>query len=141
MSSSFARKSILQIFKRLRHGSLDLVLGGETLSFGDAASPLRACVAVHNDRFFSRLLFGGDDGAGDSFVDGDWSSPDLVPVIRLAIRNMEQLEGGSGWASWANRAFYRLKHRLRPNTVDGSRRNIREHYDLSNDFFRLFLHF
>jgi len=139
MSSSFARKSILQIFKRLRHGSLDLVLGGETLSFGDAASPLRACVAVHNDRFFSRLLFGGDDGAGDSFVDGDWSSPDLVPVIRLAIRNMEQLEGGSGWASWANRAFYRLKHRLRPNTVDGSRRNIQEHYDLSNDFFRLFL--
>ena len=139
MSSSFARKSILQIFKRLRHGSLDLVLGGETLSFGDAASPLRACVAVHNDRFFSRLLFGGDDGAGDSFVDGDWSSPDLVPVIRLAIRNMEQLEGGSGWASWANRAFYRLRHRLRPNTVDGSRRNIREHYDLSNDFFRLFL--
>jgi cyclopropane-fatty-acyl-phospholipid synthase len=100
---------------------------------------LRASIAVHDERFFSRVLWGGDDAAGDSYVDGDWSSPDPVAVVRLAARNLSELEGGNPLLSFASRLFHRLRHRMNRNTVAGSRRNIQAHYDLSNDFFRLFL--
>jgi cyclopropane-fatty-acyl-phospholipid synthase len=136
---SFARKAVLKMLGRIRHGSLELVCPGETLLFGERDAELRACVAVHNERFFSRLLWGGDDAAGDSFVDGDWSSPDLIAVVRLAARNQGQLEGGDALLARAYRTFHRLRFQMQRNTVEGSRRNIHAHYDLSNDFFRLFL--
>jgi cyclopropane-fatty-acyl-phospholipid synthase len=107
--------------------------------FGDGSSPLRATIAVHNDRFFSRALFGGDVGMGESYMDGDWSSPDLVSVIRLAVRNLSLLEEENKLLSSFSRAIDAVRHRLRDNTISGSRRNTHAHYDLSNDFFRMFL--
>jgi cyclopropane-fatty-acyl-phospholipid synthase len=70
---------------------------------------------------------------------GDWWSPDLVSLIRIVVQNIRPLEGGSHLLSAGSRWFFGLRHRLRRNTVAGSRRNIAAHYDLSNDFFRLFL--
>jgi cyclopropane-fatty-acyl-phospholipid synthase len=139
MTSSFARKALLQTLGHLRRGCLDIIDGGDTWRFGDRDSDLRATVVVHNERFFSRALFGGQEGAGDAYMDGDWSSPDPVAVIRVAVRNLEQLEGGNAALSWLSRLANRLRHRGRANSIEGSKRNIGEHYDLSNDFFRLFL--
>jgi cyclopropane-fatty-acyl-phospholipid synthase len=139
MTSSFARKVLLKTLAGLKHGSLKLIHGSETFDFGDAQSDLRACVMVHDERFFSRVLFGGEDGAGDSYAAGDWSSPDVVAVIRLSIRNLAQLQRGNFAMSWLSRQVNRMRHLRRGNSVEGSRRNIHEHYDLSNDFFRLFL--
>jgi cyclopropane-fatty-acyl-phospholipid synthase len=84
-------------------------------------------------------VFGGDNGAGDAYVDGAWSSPDVVAVIRMAVRNLRQLESGSRVQSWLSRQWSRLQHARRANTLTGSRRNIAAHYDLSNEFFQLFL--
>jgi cyclopropane-fatty-acyl-phospholipid synthase len=136
---SIARSAVFRMLRNIRHGSLELVCPDMTHVFGEPDGDPRACIAVHNERFFSRVLWGGDDAAGDSYVDGDWSSPDLIAVVRLAARNQGQLEGGSRPLAALYRAFHRLRFRLRRNTVEGSRRNIHEHYDLSNDFFRLFL--
>jgi len=136
---SFARKAIFRMLGRLRHGALELVCPERTYSFGEAASALQACVVVHRERFFSRMLWGGDDAAGDSYVDGDWSSPDPVAVVRLAARNLNALEGANPLLPLANRAFHLLRSRMKRNTLAGSRRNIHAHYDLSNEFFRLFL--
>ena len=133
------RKAVFGMLKNLRHGSLEVVCGEQTYVFGDEGADLRACIAVHHERFFSRVLWGGDDAAGDSYVDGDWSSPDPVAVVRLAARNLSELEGGNPLLSFASRVFHRLRHRVNRNTVAGSRRNIQAHYDLNNDFFRLFL--
>ncbi len=93
-------------------------------SSAKAGTGLRASIAVHDERFFSRVLWGGDDAAGDSYVDGDWSSPDPVAVVRLAARNLAELEGGNPLLSFANRFIHRLRHRMNRNTVVGSRRNI-----------------
>jgi cyclopropane-fatty-acyl-phospholipid synthase len=136
---SFARNAVFGMLGKIRHGSLELVCPDKTYEFGEPGDGLRACVAVHNERFFSRLLWGGDDAAGDSFVDGDWSSPDLIAVVRLAARNQGQLEGGNRWLAQAYRMFHWVRFRMQRNTEEGSRRNIHAHYDLSNDFFRLFL--
>jgi cyclopropane-fatty-acyl-phospholipid synthase len=136
---TFARKTVFRMLEKLRHGSLEVVCPDQTLQFGDAAANLQASIIVHNERFFNRVLFGGDDAAGDSYVDGDWSSPDPVAVVRLAARNLGALESGNAVLSAASRVFHRIRHGLNRNTVEGSRRNIQAHYDLSNDFFRLFL--
>ena len=127
------------MLEKLQGGALEIVCPDSSRLFGNPGADLKACVAVHDERFFSRVLWGGDDAAGDSYVDGDWSSPDPVAVVRLAARNMSSLESGNALFSLASRIFHRLKHRGNANSVQGSRRNIQAHYDLSNDFFRLFL--
>jgi cyclopropane-fatty-acyl-phospholipid synthase len=139
MSMSFSKKAVFRMLQNVRHGALEVICPERTYLFGEAGAGLRAEIAIHNERFFSRLLWGGDDAAGDSYVDGDWSSPDPVAVVRLAARNLSELEGGNPLLSSANRLFHRLRHWTNRNTVAGSRRNIQAHYDLSNDFFRLFL--
>ncbi len=139
MKMSFARKSVFRMLENLRHGALEVICPERSYLFGEADTGLRASIAIHNERFFSRVLWGGDDAAGDSYVDGDWSSPDLVAVVRLAARNLSELEGGNPLLSMANRLYHRMRYRLNRNTFRGSRRNIQAHYDLSNDFFRLFL--
>jgi cyclopropane-fatty-acyl-phospholipid synthase len=139
MISEYTRKTLFAMLSGLRHGSLKLHWRGHVYRFGDESAGLQASIRVHRERFFSRVLFGGEDGAGDSFVDGDWSTPDLVSVIRLAVRNLSHLENGNAVLSWMSRTMNRLRHLRRDNSLDGSRRNIHEHYDLSNDFFRLFL--
>lgn len=123
----------------LRGGSLELVLPDRTLTFGDDDSELKAQLLVHRERFFARALVGGDTAIGEAYMDGDWSTPDLVSVMRLAVRNLAQLESSNTFLSSLSRFADRLRHRLKDNTVEGSRRNIRAHYDLSNEFFQLFL--
>ena len=139
MSMSFAKKAVFRMLENLRHGSLEVICLKQTYFFGEAGASLAASIAVHDERFFSRVLWGGDDAAGDSYADGDWSSPDPVAVVRIAARNLSRLEGGNPLLTFANRAFHRIGHLAKRNTVAGSRRNIQAHYDLSNDFFRLFL--
>jgi cyclopropane-fatty-acyl-phospholipid synthase len=137
--TSFAKRIFLKSLERLRGGSLEIVSNGRTWEFGEPGGSLCATVVVDNDRFFQRALFGGDVGLGESWMDGDWSSPDLVAVIRLAVRNLARLENDNRLLNALSRGFDALRHRLRPNSIAGSRRNIQAHYDLSNDFFRLFL--
>jgi cyclopropane-fatty-acyl-phospholipid synthase len=116
-----------------------MIAGDRTWEFGEHGHPLRAVLVVHNDRFFARALSGGGVALGEAWMDGDWSSPDLVAVVRLAVRNLAPLEQQNRLLSALRRGFDTLRHRLRGNSIAGSRRNIQAHYDLSNDFFRLFL--
>jgi cyclopropane-fatty-acyl-phospholipid synthase len=136
---STAKKLFLSMLENLDGGSLELILPDRTLTFGNARSELGAQLVVHREQFFARALMGGDTAIGEAYMDGDWSTPDLVSLMRLAVRNLAQLEKSNSFFSSLSRFADRLRHRLRTNTVEGSRRNIHAHYDLSNEFFRLFL--
>jgi cyclopropane-fatty-acyl-phospholipid synthase len=137
---SFAKKILFRTLHGLREGCLEMTLpGGTRETFGEPNSSLRAQMHVHDERFFSRLLWGGNDEGGDAYMDGDWTTPDLVAVCRLAVRNVRHLEQADSRWAWLSRFAGRLAHRARANTITGSRKNIAAHYDLSNDFFRLFL--
>jgi cyclopropane-fatty-acyl-phospholipid synthase len=137
--TSLARSAFFKSLESLREGSLELLWNGQAWKFGEPDSPLRAILVVHHDRFFQRVLFGGDLAIGEARMDGDWSSPDLVSVVRLAVRNLARLEERNRLLNAFSRGVDVLGHRLRGNSIAGSRRNIRAHYDLSNDFFKLFL--
>ncbi len=132
-------KLFLKTLESLKQGTLELVSGGTRRVFGDGTGDLAATIVVERPDFFKKVVFHGEDGAGEAFMAGDWWSPDLVQVIRLASRNLSSISSSNRLLNAANRAVLRVRHKLRANTVKGSKRNIAEHYDLSNDFFRLFL--
>lgn len=135
---TLAERAVLRALERVRHGRLELHMPGGTRTFG-TGGPLSATIAVRDRRFCRRVLLDGEIGLGESYMDGDWSTPDLVPLVRLMLRNREALASMPGAASWLSRLRDAIAHRRRDNSRKGSRRNIQAHYDLGNEFFRLFL--
>ncbi len=137
----FLRKRTLAVLARLRGGQLRLrdAEGEALLGTPDGDAPVFVELRVHDSAFWRQLAGNGSVGAGEAFMDGAWDCDDLVGLVRLLVRNRDLLDGmDSGLArigAWAMRAL----HALRRNTRSGSRRNIAAHYDLGNDFFRLFL--
>ena len=123
----------------LHTGQLHLLDEGDHQTFGDATAALRATITVHRPEFYRRVVAGGSLGAAESYIDGDWSTDDLTTLLRLFIRNMDVADemdtGLARLAGWIARAW----HNRRANTRRGSRRNVAAHYDLGNEFFRLFL--
>ena len=111
---------------------------GSRRRFEGAAAGPEGEIEVRDPRVFRRLLSGGDLGLAESYMDGEWESPDLAAVIALGAANdavLARTLAGTAWARLAGR----LVHKLRPNSKRGSRRNIAAHYDLGNDFYGAWL--
>ena len=126
--------------ERIRHGRLTVVLpDGSRFVHGDLASSEHAEIHIHDGRALTRMLLGGETGGGEAYMDGLWSSPDLAALLRLAARNRDALALSSGWFRMPAQLLRTIGHRTRRNNRTGSRRNIAAHYDLGNDFYRLFL--
>ena len=121
-------------------GRLTVVLpGGARHTFGDPASTMTAEIDVHDAGALARMLVGGETGAGEAYAAGLWSSPDLPALLRLAALNREALALSEGWFRVPAQVVRTLAHRRRRNTKSNARRNIAAHYDLGNEFYRLFL--
>ena len=135
------RKRTLLALAQLRGGQVRLrdAEGDTLLGHADGESPILVELRVHDPAFWRQLAGNGSVGAGEAYMDGAWDCDDLVGLMRLLVRNRDHLDamdsGLARLAGWAMRAV----HSLRRNTRSGSRRNISAHYDLGNDFFRLFL--
>jgi cyclopropane-fatty-acyl-phospholipid synthase len=134
----WAERQVLAALARLAVGQVNVHVNGNVHSFGTAGW-LTASLYISNRRFFRRVITGGEIGLGDAYMDGDWSTPDLVSLVRIMLANRDVVGALPSVAAWLPRAFEGLAHRRRDNTPAGSRRNIQEHYDLGNEFFRLFL--
>lgn len=131
----FAHKHLAQ----LRQGALNLQLpGGDQLSFGTTSDQPHQ-LQVRENRFFRRLMLAGEIGFGEAYTDGDWRSDDLPGLLTLLAANDELVDDRGIVTATLGRWLNFLRHQLRANTVKGSSRNIREHYDLSNEFFAIFL--
>ncbi len=139
MMENITRRLFFKSLESCQDCGIEIVCPDGTFSFGDPKAELQATIAVHHSRFFRRAVLGGDIGVGESFMDGDWSSPDLVAVVRAAVRNMQRLDGSNRVVSALTRLANWLLHRHNDNTISGSSKNIAYHYDLGNEFYRLFL--
>jgi len=133
------RRLVERLIAKLAVGTLRVVLptGAVVVKSGPIAGP-EATIHLHRWRALARVVLRGDIGFGEAFVAGDWSSPDLVELLRLAARNLDALETTIRGSTLA-RTLARLRHVARPNSKRGSKRNIVAHYDLGNDFYRLWL--
>ena len=144
-NGGFYQRAILQALEAMPMGCLRLELpDGSRRTFGQPDAKCHAGIRVIRPGFFKRCVLFGDVGFGEAYVDGDWETDDITAVIAWFILNVENAPAMSGSRSrkflvnllgWQNR----LGHWLRPNSPNVSRLNIREHYDLGNDFYRLFL--
>jgi cyclopropane-fatty-acyl-phospholipid synthase len=134
------RMRILErLLEGLRYGSLSVTLpSGQTFVRTGGEPGPEASVVLHRWRALRRLFTGGDIGFAQAWIDGDCSSLDLTALIRLAARNLHGL-GVASQGSFLPRLAFRLQHLLNNNTRRGSARNIIAHYDLGNDFFRIWL--
>jgi len=136
---------LFSALSRMQRGRLRVVLpDGAQKVFGGLGEEPRAEIRVKDGAFFRSCVLGGPVGFGEAYMDGLWETDDLVAVVAWFIRNADEstvLEGSGqtdsriGWMNFV----HRVAHRLRPNSLRTSRRNISEHYDLSNEFFALWL--
>ncbi|MSU72740.1 MAG: class I SAM-dependent methyltransferase [Opitutus sp.] len=156
LTSTLWQRAVVRAFSEMKRGHLRIDLpDGTGVDFGSPAAaggltlpmdlPAHAQVQVRREAFFAKCFWSGDIGFAESFIDGDWGTPDLTAVIAWFILNLEDAPTLSGSRRTRTAALNllrlanRLGHALRPNTRAMARRNIKEHYDLSNDFFGLIL--
>jgi len=134
-----ARRVVESLFLSIGAGHLEVVGPDDVVRrYGDPGHALHARIEIHDAQFYARLLHGASVGLGESYVRGEWSSPDLVALIRLLIANRPALRR-IGPAGLAATIVDRLVHLARGNRPGRARRNIVAHYDLSNDLYRAFL--
>lgn len=136
-----ARQVFFSRFQQLHWGEITLIDDAAHYTFGsrNESFPLSVTVRVHHPHFYRAIAFGGDVGAGEAYIQGFWTCNDLPALMRIIVRNRHLLDDlGRGW-SRLTAVVRELRHFLRRNTKEGSRRNIAAHYDLGNDFFALFL--
>lgn len=134
-----ARRLVTARLAGLRQGQLRIREGNETRVIGTPHGGGNATLQVLDPAFYSELAFGGSIGAGESYMLGHWRSDDLTALMRLMLRNRDVLDAMETGSARMLSPLRRAAHWLHRNTRAGSRRNIRAHYDLGNDFFRLFL--
>ncbi len=150
------RSFVLKALSAMSRGHLRIELpGNATHEIGSAADASErtlpgglsaaAHIRVHHEDFFKKCFWSGDIGLAESFMDGDWDTGDLTTVIGWFILNLDTAPTMSGSQRSRTTALNLLRHAnrighlLRPNTLATARRNISAHYDLSNEFFALFL--
>ena len=129
----------LQILSRLEIGRLTILLpDGRALEAGGRQPGPDAMLIVRDYRFAPRALKGGNCGFAESYIDGDWDSPDpstLIEMLALNTLYLQEVMQSKGFY----RLFQRILHLFNRNTKAGSRRNIHAHYDLGNEFYSLWL--
>ena len=145
-----AARSALRLLQNLRHGALTLHLpDGSQRRFGEhpqqhALHALHtphhpsASISLHNWNVFGAALKSGDIGFAESFIAGDWSTPNLTELLKVFSANRQEVDAMI-FGSWLGRLLYRVKHMLHHNSRANSRKNIHAHYDLGNAFYSLWL--
>ena len=139
--SSFALRRALATLGRLRGGILTLHSpDGRCYRLGNATGTqaIEAELSLHSFAALRRSFFGGDLGFAESYLRGEWSSPDLSALLLLLLRNRELLKPLT-FLSALQKRLARVRHLLNDNSLRGSRRNIASHYDLGNDFYKVWL--
>ncbi|MBD3646170.1 MAG: class I SAM-dependent methyltransferase, partial [Pseudomonadales bacterium] len=135
----FSGRLVHKHLGKMQEGKLILVDKDTSTSFGDPAADDVVHIFINRPDAYHKIAAGGAIGAAEAFMDGDWTTDDLTLLIRILLRNRQVLDSVQANFSRLRNLSYRLYHRMRRDSIRGSRRNIHAHYDLGNDFFRLFL--
>ncbi len=136
-----AARAVFRLLTQLRHGQLDVQLpDGSSARFGSLhdSGDTRAAIRLRNWAVCGAALKRGDIGFAESYIAGDWTTPDLAALVKLFIVNRDEIESVV-YGSWWGSLLYRARHLLNRNSRAGSKKNIHAHYDLGNAFYQLWL--
>lgn len=131
--------TVTGMFRRLRRGTLELTLpdGCTELMRGTESGPA-AALHIRDARVVDRYLQHGSVGFAESYIAGEWETPNLPDLLELLDRNYDAWSEGYFGPVLA-RMVARVQHWFRPNSKRGAKRNIHAHYDLGNEFFAAWL--
>lgn len=139
-------KQVMKSFSRFQHGGLRMIFpDGDSHVLGANDAEVTVEMRIHRrESFFKRCALYGNIGFGEAYVEGDWDTDNVTGVVSWFIENIHRTPGTNGSSTqlaFVNtlKFFNRLRHKLRPNSIRNSRKNIAEHYDLGNEFYRLWL--
>lgn len=137
---SILKSMLRRVLAHLQYGRLTIILpDGDSLHFiGQQKTDLQAIIEIHGWDAIRRLATGGDLAFAEAYMDGAWSSPDIVRLMRVAMLN-EAIVDARLAGGFLSRLVARIGHLRNANTVEGSRRNIAYHYDLGNAFYTSWL--
>ena len=137
----FARRMVLARLEHLEVGRIIICEDGDRTGFGHLTDefPVAVELVVDDPRFYSDIAFGGSIAAGETYIRGYWSCKSLDKFLQIMIRNRPVLEKVDSGLALVNAPLQKFLHLLNRNTRKGSRKNIAAHYDLGNDFYRLWL--
>ncbi|WP_268799599.1 SAM-dependent methyltransferase [Pseudomonas huanghezhanensis] len=138
-TAGILRRAVLRQLSHLRHGQLVVIEGDERRVFGAAGAKIQGEIHIQDSAIWGLVASNGSIGAGEAFIHGYWTSPDLTAVIRVFVSNLEVLDALEGGLARVSRPFVQGLHWLNRNTRQGSQKNIAAHYDLGNDLFEQFL--
>jgi cyclopropane-fatty-acyl-phospholipid synthase len=138
VSGGLAGTAVRTVLRHVGDGRIELSDDGRRRAFGPAGAELRASVTVH-DPVAWRGPLRGSLGLGETYVDGAWDTDDLVALIRIAARELRDLDGLRGLVARPRGALHRLRGLVPAQTRGQARESIAAHYDLGNDLFSAFL--
>lgn len=136
-----ARTLVLRRLAGLGIGKLTLNDEHGQHAFGESrdSADLKVCIDIADPRFYSEIALGGSVGAAEAYMQGFWTCDDLTGLVRLLVRNRNVLDNMNNGTARLMAPLRKILHRINRNSRRGSRKNIAAHYDLGNDFFRLWL--
>ena len=138
--SSLYKKGTIKKFKNLGSGHITLIDGDQNFTFGDKDSENKVIVTVFSQEFYVFLGSAGVLGASEAYTAGFWKADNLVLLTQIILKNktiMKSIDSGIGKIIFNLINTY--IHNKRQNTLNGSKNNILAHYDLSNEFYKLWL--
>mgnify|MGYP006422256123 CR=1 FL=1 len=137
--NTWARQLVHAQFQRLEQGRLNVHEGEQSLTFGTDSDHPPGELLIRDASAWRDMVTGGSIGAAESYVAGDWDSPDLATLLRFFARNNGHMNEFEDRVAWFTRPARRSLHWLNRNTRSGARKNIEAHYDLGNELFEQFL--
>ena len=132
------KKIFFSQIKNIKYGSIKIVDGVTTHVFG-RDKKLSCTISIKNSCFYFDVITGGSIGAAESYIQNAWETDNLTNVIRIIASNNEIADNIEGTFNILVRPIFKFIHYLKQNNKKNSLENIAKHYDLSNDFFSLFL--
>jgi cyclopropane-fatty-acyl-phospholipid synthase len=124
----------------LKHGALAVELpDGRKIVVKGAIDGPKAAVTLRNWNLAQRALLTGTIGVAESYMDGDWDSPDIVSFLRLFLVNGDAADKYANGTGGFMHFVEKIRHWMRGNSKAGSKRNISAHYDLGNEFYQAWL--
>ncbi|BAX80875.1 SAM-dependent methyltransferase [Labilibaculum antarcticum] len=144
-NAGFQEKIFLNFLQKMDRESIEVCLPNQSIyRFGSENSKIKADIRILSPEFYKQLFFYGDIGFGEAYEKGLWETSDITKLISWILANIDNAPSLSGSKiktaafnlfKWLNK----MAHNFRKNTLAGSEKNIAAHYDLSNDFYSLWL--
>ncbi|KJZ19011.1 SAM-dependent methyltransferase [Loktanella sp. S4079] len=132
------KNDFLETCAQIHSGSLRLrTPEGEIYDFGHGQPA--AEMQIHDWAAITAIAARGDIGMGETYVEGLWDTSSIETLTEVALLNLEQFDGYAYAGFWNTLKFRVVNRLMRANSLRGSARNIRAHYDVGNEFYQLWL--